>query len=378
MTTTHLRNADLSTLSTLLREQNARKHDIVVPASSIHAATSDEHGLILYVEDGEPVGVNPDGSIVTDFLKIAPGDVMDDGLSSVLGIPRAYYRRMRTEHVPLLCENLNAWLERQESSHLLRTFRTDDSDVTFGRAFLSDRFSAIDHFDIVLGVLDGVRSAAPDATVSGADLTDKHMRLRIEAPSIAINVADLLDGYQVYGRNVSDFPLMWAGIEVTNSEVGAGAYSLTPRAVVEVCKNGQTRAVDAIRRVHLGSRMDEGVINWSHETRQAHVDLIRSQARDAVSTFLNVDYLSTFRADMERAAGVEVSNVRRAITHVQQSLTYTDDQADAILGHFMAGTLHGALGLAQAITLHAQNLDSEQASDAEAQALTVALAAASA
>lgn len=378
---THLRNADLDLLASTLRERNARKHDVVVAASSIHAVPSEAHGFLLYIDGAEPIGVTPDGEILSDFLRVVPGDVMDDGLASVLNIPRAYYRRMRTEHVPLLCENVNAWLERQNTNHLVRTFRSDEPvgrAFAYGRAFLSDRFSAIDDFDILLGVLDGVRSAAPDAVVSGADLTEKHMRVRIEAPSISLNVQDLVSDYIVGGRRGRDLPLMWAGIEVTNSEVGAGAYSLSPRAVLEVCTNGMTRAVDAIRRVHLGARMDEGVIQWSDDTRRAQVDLIRNQARDAVATFLNVDYLGKFREDMERAAGKEVTNIRHAVEHIQTALSYTADEADAILSHFTTGGDHSALGLAQAITLHAQVLDSDQRAEAEANAMVVALAAASA
>lgn len=373
-----LRNTDLATLSTMLREQNARKHDVVVAAQSIHAVPNDEHGYVLYVEDGEPVGVDADGTIVTDFLTVAPGDVMDDGLAGRLEIPRAYFRRMRNDAPALLCENINTWLERSDAMHMLRTFRTDEKHA-FGRAFLSDRFECIDHFDIVLGVLDGVRSAAPSATVAGADLTDRKMRLRIVAPEVSLNVANLLGGYEVYGRKATDFPLMWSGIEVTNSEVGAGAYTLAPRAVVEVCTNGMTRSVDAMRRVHLGSRMEEGIVQWSDDTRRAQVELIRNQARDAVATFLSVDYLERFAADMAKAAGTEVTMPSKAVQHVAQALSYTDTEADAILGHFYTCGDHSALGLAQAITLHAQStVDSEKAAEAEAQALEVAFAAAGA
>lgn len=372
-----MRNADLTALTDMLRQQNARKHDVVASASTIHAATSDEHGIILFVEGGEPVGVDADGTIVTDFLRVAPNDVMDDGLSSRLGIPRAYYRRMRTDAPVLLVESLNTWLdELGDQPQLLRTFRSDEGNTAIGRAFLSDRFECIDNFDVVLGVLDGVRSAAPGAEVSGCDMTDKKMRLRITAPEIAVNVADLVRDYGVYGRKGSDFPMMWAGIAVENSEVGAGAFTLTPRAVLQVCTNGMTRSVDAVRRVHLGSRMEEGVVNWSTETRRAQVELIRNQARDAVATFLNPDYLQTFADAMRNAAGLQVAQPARAVQYVAQALGYGEEDADSILAHFYRSGDNSALGLAQAITLNAQSLDSDRAADAEDQALDLALVAA--
>jgi len=374
-----MRNADLTALTTMLGEQNARKHDVVASASTIHAATHDTHGYILFVEDADPVGVDPDGTIVTDFLKVAPNDVMDDGIATRLGIPRAYFRRMRVEAPQLLCENVNEWLTQLDSQpQLLRTFRSDAGDIAIGRAFLSDRFECIDHFDIVLGVLDGVRSAAPNAEVTGCDMTDKKMRLRIEAPEIALNVQDLLGGYSVMGRSARDFPMMWAGIAVENSEVGAGAFTLSPRAVVQVCKNGMTRSVDAMRRVHLGSRMEEGIVNWSDETRRAQIDLIRNQARDAVGTFLNPDYLQRFADDMARAQGQTVEQPTQAVAYIATALGYSDTDRDAILTHFLRSGDETALGLAQAVTFHAQDLDSDGFADAEDQAMTVALAAATA
>ena len=371
-----MRNGDLAALTDMLRERNARKHDVVVSAQTIHASRHDEHGIVLFVEDADPVGVEPDGTFVTDFLTVVPNDVMDDGLSTRLGIPRAYYRRMRNDAPGLLAESLNVWLdELGDTPQLLRTFRSDDGPHAIGRAFLSDRFECIDDFDVVMGVLDGVRSASPGAEVSGCDITDKKMRLRITAPDIALNIADLLTGYQVYGRSARDFPLMWAGIAVENSEVGAGAFTLSPRAVVEVCTNGMTRAVDAIRRVHLGSRMEQGVINWSDETRRAQIDLIRNQARDAVATFLNPDYLEKFAQDMRAASGQQVEQPSHAVQFVAQALGYNEEEQDNILAHFYRSGDNSALGLAQALTLHAQTLDSDRAADAEDQALSLALAA---
>ena len=56
--------------------------------------------------------------------------------------------------------------------------------------------------------------------------------------------------------------MVFAGFVITNSETGCGAFSLTPRLVVQVCRNGMTITRDAMRVVHLGERLDQGVVTW--------------------------------------------------------------------------------------------------------------------
>lgn len=173
--------------------------------------------------------------------------------------------------------------------------------------------------------------------------------------------------------------MLFAGFVVSNSETGNGAWSLAPRAVLEVCTNGMTREVDAIRRVHLGARLEEGPINWSNETRQAQVELIRNQARDAVATFLSVDYLERFREDMQQAKGIVVQHAVRAVEHVRRSLAFTEEQGMAILEHFLGSGDPTVLGLAQAITFEAQStVDDDLAFEMEAGAMNAAMLAAGA
>lgn len=52
-----------------------------------------------------------------------------------------------------------------------------------------------------------------------------------------------------------------------NSETGRGAFTLLPRLVVQVCRNGMTIARGAMRAVHLGERLDEGPVTWSGNTQ---------------------------------------------------------------------------------------------------------------
>ena len=80
-------------------------------------------------------------------------------------------------------------------------------------------------------------------------------------------------------------PIVFAGLKVTNSDVGEGARSIAPEIVVQICGNRLTLTA-ADRAVHLGSQKDEGVIQWSSAPRK------RTDVRDherAMAPVLGID-----------------------------------------------------------------------------------------
>jgi len=161
--------------------------------------------------------------------------------------------------------------------------------------------------------------------------------------------------------------MMWAGLEVANSETGRGAWSITPRVVLQVCTNGMTRRMDVSRRTHLGERLEEGVVEWSQETQQRTLALIQSKTRDAVHTFLSTDYLDRVAAEMREKVGIVVSQPLETLPLVAKATGLTDGETNDLIRMFMVGGESTALGVGHAITALAQNVeDSDRASDLEA------------
>src|SRR5262245_46781091 len=116
-----------------------------------------------------------------------------------------------------------------------------------------------------------------------------------------------------------------------------------------------TSTKDAHRAIHLGSEMEEGVIDWSAETQQRQVDLIQSQTRDAVRTFLSSDYVEGVVHQLDAHAHRPLDKPVEAVQQVCKKLRYSDDQATAILSSFVSGGDTSALGVAAAITAAARH-----------------------
>jgi hypothetical protein len=95
------------------------------------------------------------------------------------GIPVAYLRRLREEHLALYDANVNGWLDHAPGRRLLvRTLRGEDGDG-IARAVLSERYRFVDNLDVLLAVLDGIRSAGADVEVRRCDLTEHRMYVQI-------------------------------------------------------------------------------------------------------------------------------------------------------------------------------------------------------
>jgi hypothetical protein len=379
-----LRRQDLATLARTLQDQQARSLDVVTPAKSLRS----KDGLIV-VSGLDPV-LEDDG--VTDangFYR--PNNVGNEGISRMLGIPPQYLRKMHqgTEDTPpftsLYDANVNGWLDRQNGAKwMLRLLRTDATDGQDGilRAVLSDRYRTIDNFQTLMAVLAGIRESGLDlgSMHIEADLTERRMIVRVHTREVALAAPELIGDYRspFTGKSGADLPLVFAGFEITNSEVGNGSFSITPRAVFEVCGNGLKITKDAMREIHLGARLQEGVVRLSAKTVKANLALVTSQAQDAVQAFLTKEYLQSKVDEVREEMGVEITDAPKVITSVSKSLGFTEKDASNILGAFVKGGTMTAGGVMQAITAVAQSVeDGDEALKWEAAALpALSLAAA--
>ncbi|MBK6018577.1 DUF932 domain-containing protein [Streptomyces sp. MBT53] len=365
------RNASFDDLLQILERDQDAKIDLVAPASAISAVDGN-----LTVTGMEPV-LTPSGVTQADGA-YRPTAVADEGIADKLKIPTAYLRRMRAEAVDLYDLNVNGWLQKDPTRRfLLRAFKGEPGVL---RAWLSDGYKIIDHLDMLTAVLAGIEESGHPVKITGADLTERRMIVRVESEHVEALAPELLRGYRspFTGQSGDQLPIVSAGFVLTNSEVGSGKYAITPRIVVRVCGNGMTITKDAFGKVHLGARMDQGIVRFSEDTQEKNLALITAQTRDAVATFMNRDYVERKLADIQREAGREITSPTEAVELVAKQLRFSDSVRESVFSHFIRGGQTTAGGIMQAITATAQTLDDGDAAyELETQALSaMAIAAA--
>lgn len=364
-----LRRRDLATLAKTLQDQRTRAVDVVASAKSLHS----KDGLIV-LSGLEPVLEEDGVTDVNGFYR--PTDVGNEGIGLKLGIPNQYLRKMHEDFPELYDANVNGWLQRTDAKYLLRLLRTPGQERQDGilRALLSDRYRTIDNFDVLMATLAGIREAGltGDSLRIEADLTERRMIVKVHSEAVALAAPELIGKYRspFTGQSGMDNPLLFAGFMITNSEVGGGSFSITPRAVWEVCTNGMTITKDAMREIHLGVRLNEGVVKPSARTIKRNLDLVTSQTSDAVKAFLSKDYLESKVEEVQEKMGVEITDAPKVITDVSAKLGFSKDDAADILGAFVKGGTMTAGGVMQAITAAAQSReDGDEALRWEAAAL---------
>jgi hypothetical protein len=425
---TSARNAGLEEIIRILQEQRARRLDVVVRHSMITA-----YGGNLLVRAGDSTQLAGEDGVTSAAGSYQPTAVADEGLAELLGVNGGYLKKLRQlnpARTDLWDANVNGFLHGgaedidgetrnyppYDGAILLRLLRGDESSDGVLRAALSPRYKIIDNLDVLLAIMDGLRKAGLEAVPDVSDLTERRMHVRFSVPGIAVFAPHLLDGYRSpfdgpggvqragggdrpgmklqaghFGagnaavqralraaRNEGkDYPpgqepIVFAGLKVTNSDVGEGARTIAPEIVVEICGNRLTLTAAADRAVHLGSSKDEGVIEWSAETAEKELALITSQAADAVQTFLTPEWFFGKVNEIEALAGVPVARHEDVIKEVSKAAGFTQGETSDILAHFLRGGSYTAGGVANAVTSVSQTLDNaDRAAELDARAVPV-------
>jgi hypothetical protein len=370
-----VRNATLQDLADMLNAQDAAKLDVNFPVVNLRM----ENGVARLA------GL----SVFEDALYL-PTAIADGHIADKLGIPGAYLKKLRAERTDLYDANVNGWVHGLENvarpdgrSMTFRLFQGEPGTQGVLRAVLSDKYGIIDNLDVLVAALQGVKDAGITTEILSCDLTENKMMVKIAAPEIFVNAPELLNGYRspFQGANLPEWARkkfgvdgngVFAGLVLTNSETGGGAFTLVPRIGVLSCMNGMMRTKDAIRRVHIGTKWDEGEIQWTDEVYKRTLDLITAKTKVAVQNFLSEEYLTKTVDDISGKAATPVENAADAIQVVTKQVGFTDTQRDGILDHFIKGGQMTAGGIMQAVTSFAQELeDADVAFEMEAAATKV-------
>jgi len=401
---TDLRNANIEDIVARLATDHERKFDCVVPATAIRA----EGGHLQIDGMGYEAMAGLDPAAVGTFN---PSPIFQGQLAERFGIPVRYLRALHADRPDLWDANLNGWIHGHQPPmgspaggeygpdprrFFVRTYTDLEGGPGLARALLSDSFNPIDNTEVLVAALGGIKDSGVEAHVVSGNVSERRMQVRVACPDLAVLAPELLKGYRPTtggwtvdrarevaaregkGYPAGEEPVVFAGFDIGNSEVGDGAYQLTPVCLVQMCANGLTFPLDALRQVHLGGKLGEGRVRWSDDTRKRNSELVRSMSQDAVRTFLDIDYVREQVARIEAMAATGLAEPVKTIERVTKTLGFADDTAQGILQHFVLGGQNTAGGVLNAITAYAQTVPSaDTAYDLEAVAVkALALAAA--
>jgi len=308
-----------------LERQRTGKRDYIAPTSQIVFGGS---GGALRIGSGS--GSMPD-------MGVTPWAGAQ--LAQYTGIPKAYYDRMSTEAPALLAENLNTWIQRKDEHRMLRSL---DGNV---RAVVSRSYRPLDNYDLAEAAIPILQDAG--AQVESCSLTNT--RLYIKA------VTSRVSGEIVKGD------VAYAGVVISNSELGNGALKIEQMIFRLVCSNGAIHGA-AMRKYHVGARAaaeDSTYELLSDGTRRLDDAALWGKVKDVTRAALSE---GRFNSILEQLRGAKVKvivsdDVAKVVEKTIQVLDLPTTASKGILTQLAKGGDYTAFGLSQAITSTAGETD---------------------
>ena len=259
----------------------------------------------------------------------------------------AYGRHLHsTGQQDLLVHNVNRQLERDEGAAMVRTIETSDSIAT-ARAIMSDKYKIVDDkevFDVALPIIG--EQGDHFRTLGGKRTDTKTYAKFISREPIA----------QIGKRS------MFAGFQMSNSEVGQGSASFRAFFFDSFCENGCTFGnigVFQAKFVHRGSALETkfGPV-FGDKFKLAEMAAIRSAIADATRQALDPKCHAQIAEIIERGHERQVTgDIPTVLDEIGRRVGLTEGEREQSLLHMDGDEAH-AYGVQAAITRLAQDADS--------------------
>ena len=276
---------------------------------------------------------------VTGLGEFEPTEVAHEQFADKTGIPRKYYYKMQQQAPELLASNLNHWLSKEPSKKMIRTAGGKC------RAFLSDRFFAIDN--IVVASLVVPKLLELGADIKSCQLTDKRLYIQAVYPSV--------DG------EIKTGDIVQAGVCITNSDVGYSSCRVEPLIYRVVCSNGMISKV-TLKKYHVGSLIqsesDVPTEVISDNTRKLKIEAVLSEMSDVLDYSFNDEFFQEEIKRLQESAGrkIEAGKIESTVQSVSGRFNLLKHEAEETMHRLIEGLDLSQYGLGNAITSMANDV----------------------
>jgi hypothetical protein len=314
---------DLVSLVEELKRQKMNSFDIIAEDEHIYAIPDENFGLVL--------GVYKTGRWpLTEWAH--------SQLAEKTGIPKKYYDRMlEAEEYELLAENINTWLRGGR-----KLVRILDGKV---RAILSDRYRIIDNYDLVFLALDEFQKKET-IEIHRIDLTETMLYIK------AID--------RTLTETIKEEDIVYGGLVIRNSEVGASALRIEPFIFRRVCSNGLILP-KILKKIHLGRQITEvnDEISWSDETRELEDKAFWSKVRDVIRATFDKQTFQSWVEKLKESTKIEIKKPMEAVNNIVGHLGLSEEQKQKLLMHFSETTKYGLINAVTNLASQTKNVDEQ-------------------
>lgn len=283
-------------------------------------------------------------------------------------VPTKFLRALASSRPAIAACLMQDLLRETAGRHLVRVL---DGKV---RAVLSNSYRVLDNYDLAFAALDVARKAGGE--VVECCLSDTAMRIKFTSRQIRDSVAEMQDRggggshewLRLTGARVLPVDYLPDGpgtihpvVTISNSETGHGGLHVRLGILRAMCCN--MAIIESVAsEIHLGGRLDPGL--YTTETQAAEAKAVMLKCRDAIAGAFDPEKFRRLTAKARTAQADLIQAPEAVVAHVAES--FTDDDRQAILRHFLVEYEPTRWGLSQAIARHSQDMaDGDSAADLE-------------
>lgn len=335
----------ITSLDTLLQrvvDEEARKFDLLadtrrMSARVVSSRDAEDHDAEWVRNVELDLDSSEDGRGIETFT-LAPHALGQ--MATDLGIPKRYFDRMAEDAPELFQRNVHHWLYEEPNRRMIRARRNDDSTPT-ARAWLSDRYRRLDNIEIATKLLPEFNRLEEEVVFHQASITDEKFYVRAVFPRLT--------------REVKAGDAVQWGVQIKNSEVGAGQFSIDSFVNRLVCVNGLVVAKVLSAR-HVGKRLDESL---SDEAIKADDRAFWLAARDMLRAAISeAEFEKVVTALRETTDGAEITAPIAATERLARTYSLSDAEKEVVLVKLAGNGDFTRWGALNAITAAAQTVES--------------------
>jgi hypothetical protein len=195
------------------------------------------------------------------------------------------------------------------------------------------------------------------------------MIVRLWDENVAANAKGFLKDYRnsMVGDHERDDTVVFAGLKISNSDVGASSFRIEREVTARVCTNGYrvtwgNKADNTFTKYHKGSVQAEGRIDWSPETVRSQQQTLTHEVGDVVEKFLSPEMLEADVAHLNEygTEPIATDGAMERIGKVTAPMGVTDTDLAMIVNDFLSNNVHNRAGVAHAVTSASQRVPSAE------------------
>lgn len=329
----------IEALAAEILRQKEVKEDYIVDTPALVMEPSGNDVVLRVLDENKDDRIEP----------LDVGEIAHRQIGTYLSIPAKYYAKMLTEKPDLLCANVNSWMGTNPAKRMLRVLEGK------ARAFLSNRYLRLDHYEIVSAILP-ILGEMPDAQFESCQITEGRLYIKVVNPRLQ--------------AEVTPGDIVQSGLIISNSEVGLGSVTVQPLVYRLVCSNGMIVNDAATKRNHIGrvNNSDENFLLYSEKTLQADDHAFLLKIQDTVRAAVDEAQFARVVGMMQEAstAQMNTADVPGLVKLASREFGITESEEPGVLQHLIEDGNLTLYGLSNAVTRFSQDVENyDRATDLE-------------